>query len=251
MWCNRNFDVRTMAVGVVCVWVIGSANGLGAQGLIKPGAYHSEGMTLSHRVGVGNLMGSTSSHGTTLTGISLPFSESMLDLGLDYGLVGYSVGAKFPMPKLRSQFIPAVGVEIGAPGEFFRATSDSGEPEDDSWAYIANRIELSAEWRAFPFGHAEDKKYDWEKPWVGLGANLGYRRAFLPDANDDSAYWNPLHYGTFLKIGTGFIALFAEVGLSPLFGKELRDNDDELEGTESFDGISSYRTLRYGLVLEF
>ena len=231
----------------VCV-LVGGGGELKAQGLpkVKPGAYHSEGMTISHRLGLPSLIGSTSSNGIAMVG-ALDASGEAFDL--DYGLVGYSVGVKIPFPKMRSQLIPSVGFEIGLPSE------GSGAINDGTLGNTSTRIELAVEWRVFPFEHAKDKRYDWTKPWVGVGANLGYRpfnssiNLTLGIFEDDEVYvYNSSHYGPFLKIGVGFVAVFAEVGLSTVYSGDLIDMWSESGGDEFGQSL---RNFRYGFVLEF
>ena len=83
---------------------------------VKPGAYHSEGVTVSYRA-----EGLYSS----FTGVTSP-NKTRLITGLS--LLGFGAGVKIPAPKLRSQIIPTAGLHLGL--EF---------PS-------ANRLELGTEW---------------------------------------------------------------------------------------------------------
>ena len=178
---------------------------------IKPGAYRSEGTTVSFRVeGLGtNFVGFVPSDDGGTVGA---------------GILGFSVGLKIPVPERKSQIIPTVGMNLG---------SGFG-----AGRYGASRVELSTEWRHFPLGHDKDKKHDWEKPWLGAGANVGHRP--FGERN-----FNPFHAGVFFKLGVGWIAFFTELGALPVLDRAARN-------AGGVDGIDpNARAFRYGFVLEF
>ena len=242
---NRSFlkccDVRVMCTWVACL-LMGSMGGLKAQMSedwtdwqlpeVKPGAYHTEEITASYRAeGLSSLIGVVS-----------PSDEGGA-VGMTF--FGLGVGVKIPVPELRSQFIPTLGVHLGmfdGSGNK-RANSFPRDriPSFGPFEGATNRIELSTEWRTFPLGHAKNEAYDWKKPWLGLGANVGYRPVTYNT-------YDPLHAGTFLKLGLGYVALFTEVGLLPLLSDSYNPADND---TFEPDIARNSRAIRYGFVVEF
>ena len=191
------------------MWAVGvSIGSLRAQvGLelpkIRPGAYHSEEMTVSFRA---------ECFPATFIGVIPSADDGITGMGL----LGFSAGLKVPVAERKSQIIPTAGINFGA------------------GRYGASRVELSTEWRYFPLGHDKNEKHDWEKPWLGAGANVGHRPV------NQEGNFNPFHAGVFFKLGVGWIAFFTEFGVLPV-----------LVGN-GFDGIDpNARAFRYGFVLEF
>ena len=208
---SRGCRAGTVAVWTVCLLMSGWGE-LRAQLFpnLKPGAYHSKGRMVSYRY-----------ESPSFVSAIYP-GEKPYPIGV--GLVGLGLGLKIPVSKLKSQILPSVGMNLGL------GISD------------ANRLELSTEWRHFPLGHDRDEEYDWEKPWIGLGGNVGYRPATL-------GFFTPFHAGAFLKMGTGWAAFFAEYSLTPVLDPAIASDEYEYGLREEL--VRNARTIRYGFVFEF
>ena len=231
--CNRIFQrYCLLSACAVCV-LVGGRGELKAQPgpppKAKPGAYHAEGRMMAFRFEPFGLAGAIS-----------PTERLFLAGG---SLLGLSLGAKIPVPERKSQIIPTAGVNFVIVG------------------VGSMRLDLSTEWRYFPFGHAKEKEYDWKKPWFGVGANASY--------NLTVDVGNPFHAGAFLKMGLGYVAFFAELGLLPLYNRKYRRNpcyeglcygdykgeagDVVVEPSPQplVPGDPNARAFRFGLALEF
>ena len=210
-----------LSLGTVCL-LMGYVSEVKAQvGLkgpkVKPGAYHAEGMTVSLRT---ESLFSSFAGSPDILELSYflpPLPPRVLTF---FSLLGFGAGVKLPVPALKSQVISTMGMNFG------------------TRRYGASRVDFSTEWRHFPLGHDKDKKYDWEKLWLGLGVNVGHR-----PIHEET--FNPLHVGVFLKLGLGWIAFFTELGVLPVLNGNTRNED-------GFDDIDpNARAIRYGFVLEF